>query len=390
MMVAETPIKQRTARRFWLRLALYVLPFALPFLLLTGFMIYTGEAMPLEMVARIQMGDAPVLYRPRYGNRDFDFKTLSANLRQPDILITGSSRVLQFRSLFFDKQPHAFYNAGAPAWQLGEVRDLLDGLTFTPRVVIIGLDQPWFNDAYVGDVLPAQVSDFAHVFMVNRSFMQEVLDGTIGDEDFDIGRYLARVEPGHGGLALGLRAIRDGHGFRNDGSEQYGDFLVAHWLYPQNERQRHLDELRDGKEMYVYGDTVSATRVQQLEDLLAWCQQRGIFVIGFLPSYMPTLYQQMIADGNHSYVQKLDPILKPLFERYGDAFFDFGDSAALGATDEDFFDGWHASERINLRLYEQMLTALPDVLGNYSDPAYLQAADANASDTFEVFGNRTQ
>ena len=92
--------------------------------------------------------------------------------------------------------------------------------------------------------------------MVNRSFMQDV----IGGEQFDVGRYLARVEPGHGGLALGLRAIRDGHGFRNDGSEQYGDFLVAHWLYPQNERQRHLDNLRDGKEMYVYGDTVSAAR----------------------------------------------------------------------------------------------------------------------------------
>ena len=75
---------------------------------------------------------------------------------------------------------------------------------------------------------------------------------------FDIERYLARVEPGHGGLALGLRAIRDGHGFRNDGSEQYGDFLVAHFLYPQNERQHAPRQLRDGKEMYVYGDTVSA------------------------------------------------------------------------------------------------------------------------------------
>ena len=370
-------------RRFLLKLALFALPFAVPFLLLSGFMFYTGETLPLELVARLQMGERPLLYRPRYGNRDLDFKTISANLRQPEILAVGSSRVLQFRAAFFDRNPQAFYNAAAPAWTLDQVRKLLDRLTFTPSIVILALDQPWFNDAYVADVLPEQVSDFAQFFAVNRSFMQDA----IGGESFDIGRYLARVEPGYGGLALGLRAIRDGHGFRNDGSEQYGDFLVARWLWPQNERQRHLDLLRDGQEMYVRGDTLSAARLAQLEDLLKWCEERGITVIGFLPSYMPTLYAQMLADGNHAYAAALDEALAPLFATYGDAYFDFSDGGALGASDEDFFDGWHASERINLRLYRDMLAALPDLLAAYSDAAALAAADAGATDTFVVFGN---
>ena len=374
--------------RFVIKLAVYALPFAIPFALLTGFLIYTGESMPLAMVAQMQLSDDPVLYRPRYGNRDLEFKTISANLRQPDVLMAGSSRVLQFRAQFFDQAPGTFYNAGAPAWQLDDAYKLLDGLTFTPRVLILGLDQPWFNDAYAGETIPAPVSDFAHVFMVNRGFLQDVFSG----EAFDIGQYLGRVEPGHGGrvasnVALGLRAIRDGHGFRNDGSEQYGDFLVAHWLYPENERQRHLDDLRNGTDMYVFGDTVSAARVRQLDDLLGWCQERGIFVIGYLPSYMPTLYQQLIADGKHSYVEKLDGAIAPLFAGRGFAYFDFSDGAALGASDEDFFDGWHGSERINLRLYEQMLAGLPELLGGYSDPAVLRAADAGATDTFEVFGD---
>ena len=331
----------------------------------------------------MQMGDDPVLYRPRYGNRDLDFKTISANLRQPEIMTVGSSRVLQFRAQFFDLQPREFYNGGAPAWTLDQVVELVQRLDFTPRILILGIDMAWFNDAYVPDMIDPSVSDFSHLFMVNRSFMQDV----IGGEQFDIGRYLARVEPGHGGLALGLRAIRDGHGFRNDGSEQYGDFLVAHWLYPQNERQRHLDNLRDGKEMYVYGDTVSAARLAQLENFLAWCQDRGITVIGFLPSFMPTLYRQLIADGNHTYVTQLEADLPDLFAGYDFPFFDFSDGAALGATDADFFDGWHASESINLRLYAQMRAALPDLLGAYSDPAYLAQADATATDTFDVFGD---
>jgi hypothetical protein len=304
-------------------------------------------------------------------------------LRQPDVLVAGSSRVLQFRAQFFDQTPDEFYNAGAPAWQLDDAQALIDGLTFMPRVLILGLDQPWFNDAYAGESIPAPASDFANLFMVNRSFLQDLLKG----EPFDIGMYLRRVEPRYEGLALGLRAIRDGHGFRNDGSEQYGDFLVAHWLYPENERQRHLDYLRDGVDMYVDGDTVSATRLRQLDTLLRWCSERGIFVIGFLPSYMPTLYRQLIADGSHRYVENLDAAIAPLFAQYGFAYFDFSDGAALGASDEDFFDGWHASERINLRLYRQMLAGLPEWLGEYSDAAALQAADDGAANTFEVFGN---
>ncbi len=370
-------------RSFLIKLALYALPFAIPFLLLSGFMIYTGEAMPLSWVARTQMGDDPVLYRPRYGSRDMDFKVISANLREPEILTVGSSRVLQFRAQFFNLQPRAFYNTGAPSWTLDQVVELVKRLDFTPRILILGVDQSLFNDAVVNTTFDPQVSDFAHLFMVNRSFMQEVIDG----EEFDIGRYLARVEPGHGGLALGLRAIRDGHGFRNDGSEQYGDFLVAHWIYPQNERQYHLDFVDKGMLQYAYGDTVSASRMAQLEDFLTWCKDRGITVIGFAPSFMPTLYQKITNDGRHGYLQKLQAVLPDVFAQYDFPYFDFSDSTALGATDEDFFDGWHASEQINLRMYRQMLDALPDFLGGYSDTAYLAAADAGATDTFDVFGD---
>lgn len=381
---ALTNPPQPSKRRFLLKLALYVLPFAVPFLLLSGFLVYTGEALPLSLVARLQMSEEPVLYRPRYGNRDFAYKTIAANLRHPDILAVGSSRVLQFRSLFFNRQPDQFYNGGAPAWTLDRVIAYIKGLDFTPKILILALDQPWFNANYTGEFIDPDTGDFAHLFMVNRSFAQAVLDG----ESFDIARYLARREPAYGGLALGLRAIRDGHGFRNDGSEQYGDFLVAHWLYPENERQRHLDYLRDGAEMYAYGDAVSAAQLGVLDDFLAWCAERGITVIGFLPSYMPSLYPSLIGGGSHAYVGQLQAALPPLFDGYGFAYFDFSDGAALGAADADFFDGWHASERLNLRLYREMLAALPDTLGAYSDPGFLAQADETAADTFDVFGMR--
>ena len=341
----------------------------------------------MSTVVQMQMGEDPVLYRPRYGNRDLEFKLLATNTRQPDVVAVGSSRILQFRSMFFNRNSHAFYNAAGPAWQLEHVIALVEGLEYTPQILIISLDHPWFNDAYPGDPFQPSLeptSDFDHLFMVNRSVMQSFLEG----ESLDIGRMLERREPGYGGLALGLRAIRDGHGFRNDGSEQYGDFFVAQYLHPENERARHLSLLENGQDMYARGSEVSESALQQLEQLLRYCDEHGIYVIGFLPSYMPTLYQEMIAGGQHQYIEALPEQLEPLFANYGFAFFDFSDGAVLGATDDDFIDGWHASERINLRLYTETVRALPEVLSAYSDVERLESDDEGATNTFDVFGNQ--
>jgi len=101
---------------FWLKLCLFALPFVLAFVALTGILIYSGESMPLAMVVAMQQGETPVLYRPRYGNRDLTFKLMSVEARHPEVLALGSSRVLQFRSVFFNLDTSVFYNGAGPAW----------------------------------------------------------------------------------------------------------------------------------------------------------------------------------------------------------------------------------------------------------------------------------
>ncbi len=256
-----------------------------------------------------------------------------------------------------------------------------------PRILILAIDDVWFNDAYINPIpYPAvDPNDYQNLFLVNRSVVQTLL--TL--EPIDLGEMLARREPLHGGFALGWRAIRDGQAFRNDGSEQFGDFIAKHYLWPQNERQHHLDMLRDGQEMYIRGDTVSPTALAHFERILQFCQQHGIRVVAFSQVFAPTLYQKMVSDGQHTYEQKLIPILRSVIPRYGGTYFETSDGAAIGGTDDDFFDGWHASERLTLHMYIEFLKQLPDVFGPYSDIDFLQKAEANAHDTFEVFGDRT-
>lgn len=372
--------------RFVIKLLLFILPFALVYGTLGGFIVYTGEAMPLRMVVAHQSGEAPVLYRPRYGNRDFEFKLLSVETRQPEVIALGSSRVLQFRSMFFNRRSDAFYNAGAPAWTLDEVDHFLQELdtSAAPRILILGLDHPWFNDAFVSDPLPPSRTDLQQLTETTAAVVQDTI---LGEEQVDVARMLRRTEPGHGTLALGWRAIRDGHGFRNDGSEQYGDFLVAKFLSPELERSRHMAWMQEGQEMYVRGDHVSETRLRQLEAILQRCKERGIYVIGFSPMFMPTLYDALSAGGQHGYMQEMVTRLSAMFERYDYAYFDFSNGAWVGAQDSDFFDGWHGSEMVTLFMYLRMVEALPAVLGEYSDTNALYAKISQITSTFEVFGN---
>jgi hypothetical protein len=73
-----------------------------------------------------------------------------------------------------------------------------------------------------------------------------------------------------------------------------------------------------------------------------------------------------------------------MFTAHGDAFFDFSDGSRFG-TDDDFYDGWHGSERVYLRAYIAMLEAQPELLGAYSDLEMLRQINANAHDTWRVF-----
>jgi hypothetical protein len=109
-------------------------------------------------------------------------------------------------------------------------------------------------------------------------------------------------------------------------------------------------------------------------------------VIGFLPSYAPDLWERMMARGNHSYIAALTPRLREIFAAHDFPFFDFSDGASTGTTDEEFFDGWHASELSNLRLYLAMLAERPEILGAYSDYVTLSRIAESAGSTWDVFG----
>jgi hypothetical protein len=300
----------------------------------------------------------------------------------------GSSRVPQFRSELLNLNPDAYYNAAAPAWQLEEITRLLHTMNHRPDILILGIDDAWFNAGYAGDpIVQPPISDYARFFIINRDFIQAVIQDVMngGTFDMDISKLLARVEPGgSGGIAIGMRAIIDGHGFRNDGSEQYGDFLVAQHLWQPNLRGLHMEWFDKGEDMYVRGAVVDTTAIQQLQEILDFAQENDILLIGLYPPYMPSLLEKIADSPDHTYLHDSTSQVAALFAEYNFPYFDFHNGADGGATDEDFFDGWHPSERIAAQIFIHITRAVPE-LQPYTDTETLQNIINSATDTFRVF-----
>jgi hypothetical protein len=373
----------------WIRPLLIILLSLGVFAHVSSFTLYTGETLPLRNVVQQQMANLETLYRPRYGNRDVQFKTLSIEMRQPEVIAIGSSRVLQFRAGFFNRSPGTFYNAAGPGWRLSHVEQVLYSLEpeAHPRVIVLAIDPPWFNNNFRGESFPPSRTDFEHLVFANNALLRDLRAGvSVTRGGFSFSQYRDRRIPATHSLALGMRAIRDGHGFRSDGSELYGDHLVARWLNMSNTRDAHFVWMREGREMYVYGDTVDHHTMTSLSHLLAWAVDHDITIVGFLPSYMPSLWTQMNARGQHNYMNVLSADLERLFAAYEFPFFDFSDGRRANTADWEFFDGWHASELGNLRLYIQMAETRPDILGAYSDLDRLRAIARSAQSTWDVFG----
>lgn len=368
-------------RRFLLHLLLFLLPVVLYLLLTIALPYYSGEFTPSEEIARWQTGSEPLLYGRAYRGNTYAYKLAGTRLRQPEVLALGSSRVLQLRAEFFDKNPALFYNAGSTIYSVGELKTFLMQLpqNARPRVLLVGLDQRWFSplDSFNQNLTPVENLTGQRVLNISRQVLQDYFAAKI-----PIDVILRATDPIYKGRALGFKAAVFGSGFRNDGSYQYGEYV----LYPRSPEERFNND-RIGDLHLIGGDSILPTRLTTLEDLLSYCRDNDIYVIAFSPPFAPSIYQEMRARGTHAYLSQMPPAFEALFDQYGFAYFNYTDPAQFGYSDEDMYDSFHGSERVYFTMYLDMLAHLPDVLGPYSSLSRLRAFAANppAANPFEIF-----
>lgn len=375
-------------RRFLLRLAALLAPFALFLGFPFAVMWMAGEFTSLEKVAAAQQGPAEVIYLPAYSNGFRQLKIVMTSLRRRPVMAVGTSRVMQIRAAFF-RDPSAFYNAGGAVYDMSQFDEFLDVIgsdpAAQPRVLIVGFDQNFFNGAWQ----PPEIDTFVREnrLVANGKAFQRTWKYVYRD-------YLRRkislreiARHAREGRRFGLSAMMTGSGFRNDGSYFYaseigrasrGQFPVAERIAP------HLNEIEARDTRLMLGSTVSAAALEELEQFLDRCRRRGIHVVAFLPPYAHEVYARLHASPRHRYIDRIAPAIAPRFRARGYTLADYSDLAALGASDNEVIDGIHASEKAYLRVL--LALAKEDlVLRQYVDIPRLEQTLMSSKNDLEVF-----
>ncbi len=374
-------------RTFLLRLMLFTIPVVLVTALIFGLAVYNGEAMPLQMVIQLQAtSEFPLTYFPRTAERRFQYKVMSINFRQPDIIAVGSSRVLQMRSELFNRDPDKFYNAGNQGLILSEVTGIIHAIhdEAMPKILLLEMDQYWFvhgTESLTNNVVDMSRSEdsLLDILPQTKSFWAEVIKDSI-----PINQILQRQDALKFIPTLGLFTINGGTGYRPDGTRP-SDKLSFDSQLIDEKIERSFETIENGKKMYRQSEVIDTIALQELQGILDYLHSKDVLVIGYMPPFAPTIYQQLMDSGQYEYMLQFEPTLTPLFEQYGFAFFDFTDPAKTGTQDRDTWDGWHPSEKITSLIYLHIAEQMPDVFAEYTDISALRDILSQAEDTFIVF-----
>lgn len=373
-------------KKFLRKLALFALLLTPLFALPAGVLLLSGELIPVECVARAQFqGGRPIYFGCAYSEPAALLKLRGTQLRRPEVLALGTSRVLQFRSEFF-KPAVNFYNAGLAIENLSDIREFIERLPrgSEPKVLIAGLDQRTFNPRDRSNSpggIRATLADARSPRRILRTFTDNWRKLYA---DYRAGKIpLARLRAREDGVRrIGLRAVVDGDGFRNDGSYYYARNITG--------GLRNLDEglhrIRNGGYRFDYGQEVAPGALVELRRLLDLCRERRIHLVAFLPPYAGVAYEELRATGRHGYIFAIEPLARPIFEQHGFTLHDFSNLGALGIPDTESYDVYHPTEKGTLRMFLRLLTLEP-ALAPYTDPDALQAALIRSSSDFYVFEN---
>jgi len=291
------------------------------------------------------------LFGLAYSNYDKTYKFhMTDEVHRPEILALGSSRIMQVKRSVVSPD-YSYYNAGGAIQNALELPLFISKLRYSPKLILVNLDQWWFNRHHLEVSQPFQPSVYDEPEMEISKLGQLVCDFYL---DLWKGKICLNKVFDSGNI--GLNAICNDNGFSADGSRYQGDMIIAPEIQDDYNFKNVLGRIEQGINFFQYCDKGDSSQVSVVDDFLKQCVARNIKVTAFLPPFAPYVYKRMQDTGKYSYMSQLYTMLKPVFDKYESCnLYDFTDVTPTGAHNYDFDDGFHGSEIIYNGMIRQMV-----------------------------------
>jgi len=321
-----------------------------------------------------------------------EYKLLMTQQIRPDLLVLGSSRVMQVRGSLFNRCSvgTCFYNAGgaAPTTKTAEEFFGRIAANHPPRVMLLGLDIWQFNpnDAQNThervELTPSLAERFRRSVGVIREFTPTLLT------DPQLRALVAGLTETPAGYR-GARAILRGEGFRPDGSYSYGDQFFAE-VSRNSVAERSAEAVgRIAKsccrlEQFDQADAVS---VQELERLISQARRSGTQIVVFTPPVTDELMDAVERDPVLSKgFADVDRVIRDVLSRNAVPFVLMTRPADAGCSSAEMLDALHPSEVCAARMVDRLLSSevVSQLLGSFTDDLYVRSVIASTSSDFFI------
>lgn len=353
-------------KKFLIKIIIISLPIVLVLAFLFFILIKSGETTQIEN-AITKQNKTRGLIGYAYSNISSTLKTKKTSEIKPEVLILGTSRVMQFRDFFFNDSI-LMYNAGGGIEKIKEFKFFFDEVyenqnKSTPRLLIISLDQYFFNENWDNlssntYVLP-DVSIKSVTPTILRQELSAILTGKITLSD--ISKLLSNNKN------VGLTANIYNDGFREDGSYYYQRIINNNKDEHLNSFEKEITNIEKGTRRFEYSNKVNSKALDELSNFIEYCSKNHIHVVAFLPPYAHSIIEKMNQTGKYGYIEDLYKSISPIMNKYDFKLFDFTDIESFGSSDYEAIDGFHGSEKTYLRMFIEM-SKNDSILNEFSKP----------------------
>lgn len=336
---------------------------------------------PIELKEKYLVGYAYNVKNYRY------LKWKEVTSQEPvTIMATGSSRILQFREHMFSS---SFYNAGYTLSNMGEFLPFLKTIPENkrPKVLLINLDQWMFNAAWDPMIEIPGPKEWSHDFEGNASppTLASVWVDLLEGKYTYLSLWAARNDRSiH---RIGLNAVVNNKGFRNDGSMLYGEQIEK---LGKNDPTAldygfsdTLERIKTGTRMFETGSTVNPVALQKLSEILGYCSENHMQVIAILPPFADGVMAKL-NQGRHPYMHDIFRDALPIFEKYSFEFWDMTDLSTFGSNDTEMIDGFHGGEVAYLKMLVFMIEN-GSALGDHTDLRQLRSDLEKRTNNYLVY-----
>jgi hypothetical protein len=360
---------------FLSKLALFLLPCF--FIFIPPFLVFFANYEFLSLttiVNRQQNSQEEVLYLPGLTSAaDLPYKIQSLLVRDPEIMVFGTSRTLTLKSTFF-RDPSLFYNAGYTAGKAFKAEDLLTLVTAIPeksamKVILFDVSSFLKKDA-------EGKQEYSIPYSMARTFFTAAWRDTYlgyAKGEFTLNQIRLNLDTNNN---IGMRPRLYGVGYRRDGSLERNMHKDKDTFYADVEKNIQSDMafiVKDHGGFSDYDDSIPSQNVAVVDRFLAACKAKNIYVIGYFSPNAQEIHEKMLTldDRYGNSYRRAPQIIGDVFEKNGYHFYDIQDLKTIGSSDKEMYDPHHPTEKASIKLLSFLLSREP-LLKRFTDVTTLQ------------------